>query len=91
MRVKEDSGDGKLLIIALFHSPLQLICPCDAINDAGRSGGGRDRDRSRSYSPGGKNRGSRGSPSYSPVRRSPRAGASYSRSRSRSPRSRSRS
>nr|CAG4638834.1 EOG090X0HR1 [Cyclestheria hislopi] len=55
-----------------------------------RSGGGRDRERSRSYSPGSKNRGSRGSPSYSPVRRSPRGG-SYSRSRSRSPRSRSRS
>nr|SVE75488.1 EOG090X0HR1 [Daphnia dolichocephala] len=55
----------------------------------GRSGG--TRDRSRSYSPagggGGKTRGSRGSPSYSPVRR----GGSYSRSRSRSPRSRSRS
>jgi len=57
----------------------------------GRSGGGRDRERSRSYSPGGKTRGSRGSPSYSPVRRSPRGGGSYSRSRSRSPRSRSRS
>nr|CAG4648990.1 EOG090X0HR1 [Polyphemus pediculus] len=54
----------------------------------GRSGGGRDRERSRSYSPGGKTRGSRGSPSYSPVRR---GGGSYSRSRSRSPRSRSRS
>jgi len=57
----------------------------------GRSGGGRDRERSRSYSPVGKTRGSRGSPSYSPVRRSPRGGGSYSRSRSRSPRSRSRS
>jgi len=60
----------------------------------GRSGGGRD--RSRSYSPsggggGGKTRGSRGSPSYSPVRRGGGGGGSYSRSRSRSPRSRSRS
>jgi len=59
--------------------------------DSGRSGGGRD--RSRSYSPGGggKTRGSRGSPSYSPVRRGGGGGGSYSRSRSRSPRSRSRS
>jgi len=65
-----------------------------------RSGGARgERERSRSYSPGNKNRGSRGSPSYSPVRRSPRGGGggggggggAYSRSRSRSPRSRSRS
>ena len=60
-----------------------------------RSGGARgERERSRSYSPGNKNRGSRGSPSYSPVRRSPRGGGggggggAYSRSRSRSPRSR---
>nr|CAG4636642.1 EOG090X0HR1 [Eubosmina coregoni]SVE70160.1 EOG090X0HR1 [Eubosmina coregoni] len=56
--------------------------------DGGRSGGGRDRSRSYSPGAGGKTRGSRGSPSYSPVRRGG-GGGSYSRSRS--PRSRSRS
>nr|CAG4641330.1 EOG090X0HR1 [Eulimnadia texana] len=41
--------------------------------DSGEGGrGGRDRDRSRSRSPGDGRRGGRGSPSYSPARRSPR-------------------
>ena len=79
-----------LLLNICKNLPYRILC----VDAAGRSGGGRD--RSRSYSPsggggGGKTRGSRGSPSYSPVRRGGGGGGSYSRSRSRSPRSRSRS